>query len=93
MTLCMAGWRLSSAATSRNSPCCKQQTEQNESAARRLIPHRLLLPSVAEMCAMIAKLLLRSPLRRRFVLASSDWRRRHQINATNAHYQTQQAQL
>jgi hypothetical protein len=52
-----------------------------------------LLPSVLEMRAMIAKLLLRPPLRRRFLLAWSDWRRRHQITAAKAHYQTQQMQL
>jgi len=61
--------------------------------ARRLIPQRLLLPSVPEMRAMIAKLLLRPPLRPRFLLAWSDWRRRHQISAAKAHYQTQQTQL
>ena len=69
---CAGGWRLSGASTVQIALCCKRQTEQNESAARRLIPYRLLLPSVPEMRAMIAKLLLRPPLRRRFLFAWSD---------------------
>jgi hypothetical protein len=48
---------------------------------------------VPEIRVLIAKLLLHNPLSRSFVLAWSDWRRRHQICAAHTHYKRQQMQL
>jgi hypothetical protein len=48
---------------------------------------------VPEIRVLIAKLLLQHPLSRRFILAWSDWRRRHQISAAKAHYKRQKTQL
>jgi hypothetical protein len=70
-----------------------QQTEQNESGARRLNGARLGLPSVPEIRTLLARLLLRSPLRRPAVLAWSAWRRRHQHRAANAHWRQHDPQL
>jgi hypothetical protein len=53
----------------------------------------LLLPTMPEIRVLIAKLLLPPPLRRPFILAWSDWRRRHQISAAEAHYKKQKMQL
>jgi len=51
------------------------------------------LPSVPEIRSLIAKLLLRPPLRSPFVLAWSAWRQRHQFGAAEAHYRTHKTQL
>jgi hypothetical protein len=51
------------------------------------------LPSVPEIRGLIAKLLLRSPLRSPFVLAWSAWRQRHQFGAAEAHYRAHKTQL
>jgi hypothetical protein len=45
------------------------------------------------MRTLIAKLLLRQPVRRSFVLAWSGWRQRHQISAAQAHYKRHHMQL
>ena len=45
-----------------------------------------LLPSVPEIRYLLARLLLRPPTGRAFVIAWSLWRRRHQAAATAAHY-------
>ena len=53
------------------SPCGVQQTEQNESATRRITALRLGLLSVPEIRCPIAKLLFRPPLKSTFVLRGS----------------------
>jgi hypothetical protein len=45
------------------------------------------------MRTLIAKLLLRQPVSRSFVLAWSDWRQRHQISTAQAHHKRHQMQL
>ena len=45
-----------------------------------------LVPTVPEFRHLLARLLLRPPTRRAYVLAWSLWRRRHQLSAALAHY-------
>jgi len=53
-----------------------------------------LLPTVPEIRYLLARLLLRPPIRTRFIMAWSLWRRRHQAKAAAAHYRRQaKAQL
>jgi hypothetical protein len=48
-----------------------------------------LLPAVREIRSLLARLLLRPPIRTRFIMAWSLWRRRHQAEAAAAHYRRQ----
>ena len=52
-----------------------------------------LVPSVPEIRYLLARILIRPPSRRPFILAWSLWRRRHQANATLSHYKRYYAQL
>jgi len=55
-----------------------------------------LIPSVPEIRALLARLVLPPRLARPFVFAWSHWRRNHQAHAAKAHYKRQrklQAQL
>jgi hypothetical protein len=87
------GRRLPRRVAGDTAPRCVQQTEQKESGARRLNGARLGLPSVPEIRTLLARLLLRSPVRRVTVLAWSAWRRRHQQRAAKAHRREHQMQL
>jgi hypothetical protein len=51
------------------------------------------LPSVPEIRSLMAKLLLKPPLRLPFVLAWSTWRQRHQFAAAEAHYRAHKTKL
>ena len=48
-----------------------------------------LLPTVPEIRYLLARLLLRPPIRTRFIMAWSLWRRKHQAKAAAAHYRHQ----
>ncbi len=65
------------------------QSERKESGGRRLMSLAALLPSVPEIRSLLARLLLRPPIRTRFIMAWSLWRRRHQAEAAAAHYRRQ----
>ena len=52
-----------------------------------------LVPSVPEIRYLLARILIRPPSRKPFILAWSLWRRRHQANATISHYKRYNAQL
>ena len=52
-----------------------------------------LVPSVPEIRYLLARILIRAPTRKPFILAWSLWRRRHQANATISHYKRYNAQL
>jgi hypothetical protein len=47
---------------------------------------RALVPSAPEIRYLLARLILRSPQGQHFVMTWSIWRRKHQLQATNAHY-------
>ncbi len=65
-----------------------EQTERNESeqANRRLIRMAALVPSVPEIRYLLARLHIRPPTHKPFIVAWSLWRRRHQAAATVNHY-------
>ena len=70
------------------------QSERKESGSSGRVSGRLmslaaLLPSVPEIRSLLARLLLRPPVRPRFIMAWSLWRRRHQAKAAAAHYRRQ----
>jgi hypothetical protein len=48
-----------------------------------------LLPTVPEIRYLLARVLLRPPIRTRFIMAWSLWRRQHQAKAETAHYRRQ----
>jgi hypothetical protein len=48
-----------------------------------------LLPTVPEIRYLLARVLLRPPVRTRFIMAWSLWRRQHQAKAAAAHYRRQ----
>ncbi len=64
------------------------QTERNESgqANRRLIRMAALVPSVPEIRYLLARLTIRLPTHKPFIVAWSLWRRRHQTTATISQY-------
>ena len=64
------------------------QTERNESKPinRCLMRKIALVPTVAEIRSLIAKLLMPPLLKPTFILAWSHWRRKHQAQAMIAHY-------
>lgn len=45
-----------------------------------------LIPSVPEIRYLLARLLLKPPLTKTFIIGWSLWRRRHQATAAAAHY-------
>jgi hypothetical protein len=49
-----------------------------------------LVPSVPEIRYLLARILLKPPPGRPFIIAWSLWRRTHQLNAARAHYKTRQ---
>jgi hypothetical protein len=65
-----------------------EQSERNESGHtnRRLTLLCALVPSVPEIRALLAQLLLRPLLNTAFVMAWSLFRRQHQAQAALAHY-------
>ena len=66
-----------------------EQTEQNESPANRRLKLILdLVPSVPEIRYLLARLMLRPPIRPPFVFAWSLWRRHHQAQAAKSHYKS-----
>ncbi len=67
------------------------QSERKESSgpSGRLRSLTALLPSVPEIRYLLARLLLRPPIRTRFIMAWSLWRRQHQAKAAAAHYRRQ----
>lgn len=67
------------------------QSERKESggSSGRLMSLTALLPTVPEIRYLLARLLLRPPIRARFIMAWSVWRRRHQAKAAAAHYRRQ----
>jgi len=71
-----------------------EQTEQKESGGnRRLTTLAALVPSVPEIRYLLARLLLKPPLGRTFIVAWSLWRRRHQASAAVSHYKRRYLQL
>jgi hypothetical protein len=48
-----------------------------------------LLPTVPEIRYLLARLRLKPPIRARFIMAWSVWRRTHQAKAADAHYRHQ----
>ena len=64
------------------------QSERKESGhpSGRLMSLTALLPSVPEIRYLLARVLLRPPVRTRFIMAWSLWRRQHQAKAAAAHY-------
>ena len=64
------------------------QSERKESGSPgcRLMRVTALLPSVPEIRYLLARLLLRPPVRTHFIMAWSLWRRQHQAEASAAHY-------
>jgi hypothetical protein len=48
-----------------------------------------LAPSVPEIRYLLARILLRPPIGKAFIIAWSLWRRMHQLNAAQAHYKRQ----
>src|SRR3954463_4117935 len=66
------------------------QSERKESSgpSGRLRSLTALLPSVPEIRYLLARVLLRPPIRTRFIMAWSLWRRQHQAKAA-AHYRRQ----
>ena len=67
------------------------QSERKESSgpSGRLMSLAALLPTVPEIRYLLARLLLRPPIRTRFIMAWSLWRRPHQAKAAAAHYRRQ----
>ena len=67
------------------------QSERKESGgpSGRLMSLTALLPTVPEIRYLLARLLLRPPIRTRFIMAWSLWRRQHQAKAATAHYRRQ----
>ena len=67
------------------------QSERKESgcSSGRLISLAALLPTVPEIRYLLARVLLRPPIRTRFIMAWSLWRRQHQAKADAAHYRRQ----
>ena len=67
------------------------QSERKESGgpSGRLMSLTALLPTVPEIRYLLARLLLRPPIRARFIMAWSLWRRQHQAKAAAAHYRRQ----
>jgi hypothetical protein len=67
------------------------QSERKESGgpSGRLMSLTALLPTVPEIRYLLARLLLRPPIRARFIMAWSHWRRQHQAKAAAAHYRRQ----
>ena len=65
-----------------------EQTERNESISpnRRLTRMIALVPSVPEIRYLLARLLFKPSPIAKSIIAWSIWRRRHQANATLAHY-------
>ena len=65
-----------------------EQTERNESTSpnRRLTQMIALVPSVPEIRYLLAILLFKPSAIAHSIFAWSLWRRRHQANATLAHY-------
>jgi hypothetical protein len=49
-----------------------------------------LVPSVPEIRYLLARILLRPPLGKAFIIAWSLWRRTHQLSAASAHYKKRQ---
>jgi len=74
-----------------------RQTEQKESKSRnrRLALMTAQVPGVPELRYLIARLPLRPPGSRSFIMHWSLWRRKHQADAAKAHYKRRagQAQL
>jgi len=52
-----------------------------------------LVPSVPEIHYLLARMLLKPPLGRGFIIAWSLWRRRHQVGAALSHYKRRHVQL
>ena len=67
------------------------QSERKESGgpSGRLMSLTALLPTVPEIRYLLARVLLRPPIRTRFIMAWSVWRRQHQAKAAAAHYRRQ----
>src|SRR3954452_5531958 len=67
------------------------QSERKESGgpSGRLMSLAALMPTVPEIRYLLARLLLRPPIRARFIMAWSHWRRQHQAKAAAAHYRRQ----
>jgi hypothetical protein len=67
------------------------QSERKESSgpSGRLMSLTALLPTVPEIRYLLARLLLRPPIRARFIMGWSLWRRQHQAKAAAAHYRRQ----
>src|SRR3954468_17078095 len=55
----------------------------------RLMSLAALLPTVPEIRYLLARVLLRPPIRTHFIMAWSLWRRQHQAKAAAAHYRRQ----
>ena len=75
----------------RPTPSHVGQSERKESGgpSGRLMSLAALLPTVPEIRYLLARLLLRPPIRTRFIMAWSIWRRQHQAKAAAAHYRRQ----
>ena len=52
-----------------------------------------LIPNVPEIARLIERLLFPPPRHKTFILNWSLWRRKHQANATTAHYERNERQL
>ena len=72
----------------RATPCGSRQTERNESKTgnRSLMREIALIPTVAEIRALIMRLMTRTSRTPDFIFAWSLWRRKHQAQAMVAHY-------
>src|SRR4029453_13091296 len=67
------------------------QSERKASSgpSGRLMSLTALLPTVREIRYLLARVLLRPPIRTRFIMAWALWRRQPQAKAAAAHYRRQ----